>query len=109
MTERRYAEAADRLRAAIENAKGLRGSGVDSYLPVTYGRLGECLFQSGDAESARAPMEHALAHCESSGDSDGIVAYLGNLYEIHRYRGDTGAAAESLDRLATARRWRSRS
>jgi tetratricopeptide (TPR) repeat protein len=100
MAERRYDEAAARLRATLEDVKGLKGSGADSYLPITYGRLGECLFQSGDAEAARVPMEQALTLCESSGDGDGAIAYLGNLYELHRYRGDAGAAADSLERLA---------
>jgi tetratricopeptide (TPR) repeat protein len=102
MTQRRYAEAMTRLEAALEAARGLNGTGADSYLPVTCGRLGECLFQSGDAEAARTPTEQALALCVSSGDDDGIIAYLGNLYELHRYRGDASAAASCLDRLATA-------
>jgi tetratricopeptide (TPR) repeat protein len=98
MAEHRYEEAATRLQAALESGEHLQGSGVDSYLPVTYGRLGECLLQSGDAEGARAPMERALARCEATGDVEGILTYLGNCYEIHRYRGDSVAAADSLDR-----------
>jgi tetratricopeptide (TPR) repeat protein len=95
-----YAGAAGRLRAALDGAKGLSGSAVDSYLPVTLGQLGTCLFHTGDAEGAVAPMERALALCEAQQDDDGTRAYLGNLHEIHRYRGDAEAAANCLDRLA---------
>jgi len=49
-------------------------------------------------EVARAPTEQALRLCEAAGDHDGVLAYLGNLYELHRYRGDAGAAADRLDR-----------
>ena len=99
MTEHQYPEAAARLRATLDETAGLQGSGADTYRPVTLGRLGECLFQSGDADGARAPTEQALALCQASRDDDGVVAYLGNLYEIDRYRGDTAAAADQLDRL----------
>ncbi|MEO5729185.1 MAG: tetratricopeptide repeat protein [Byssovorax sp.] len=103
MGECRYDEAAPRLRAALSSGERLQGPGVDSYLPVTLGRLGECLFHTGDAEGAVAPTERALALCVAQRDHDGVVAYLGNLAEIHRYRGDAGAAASCLDRLAGER------
>src|SRR5262249_4537612 len=48
------------------------------------------------------PTEQALRLCEASGDDEGILAYLGNLYEIQRYRGDGGAAADCLDRRRAA-------
>jgi tetratricopeptide (TPR) repeat protein len=100
IAEQRYAEAIPRLRATLDATAGLQGTGADSYRPVTYGRLGDCLFHAGDADAARAPIEQALQLCEASGDADGIVAYLGNLYEAHRYRGDGAAAADCIDRLA---------
>ena len=100
MDELRYEEAAERLREAIAQAEGLQGSGVDRYLPITSLRLGECLLQLGDADGARAVSERALERCERTGDAEGIAACLGNLYEIQRYRGDAGAAAASLERLA---------
>jgi tetratricopeptide (TPR) repeat protein len=100
MAEHRYEEAAQRLRAVLEETEGQQGSGVDAYLPVVLGRLGECLMQCGDTDGARGATERALARCIASGDADGVVAYLGNLYEVHRYRGDSAAAAGCLDRLA---------
>lgn len=102
MKEHRYAEAVPRLRTALEQTDGLQGTGADAYRPVTHGHLGQCLFQLGDAEAARAPTEQALRLCEAGGDDDGVLAYLGNLYEIHRYRGDGGAAADCLDRRSAA-------
>ena len=65
IAEHRYAEAIPRLRATLDATAGLQGTGADSYRPVTYGRLGDCLFQSGDADAARAPIEQALRLCES--------------------------------------------
>lgn len=98
MKEHRYAEAVPRLRTTLEQTADLQGTGADAYRPVTHGHLGQCLFQLGDTEVARAPTEQALRLCEAAGDHDGVLAYLGNLYELQRYRGDAGAAADCLDR-----------
>lgn len=95
-----YPAAKELLRAALDTAKGLSGSGVDTLLPMTLGRLGTCLFQTGDAEGAVAPFDRALALCEEHGEDEGVRAYLGNLYEVHRYRVDAGAAATYLSRRA---------
>jgi hypothetical protein len=54
----------------------------------------------GDAEGAVAPFARALALCEEHGDGEGVRSYLGNLYEVHRYRGDAAAAARPLRGLA---------
>jgi tetratricopeptide (TPR) repeat protein len=95
-----YADAEEILRRCLEEASGLQGSGVTLYLPVTYGLLGECLFQSGHAGDAVAPTAEALDLSQAAGDTEGERAYVGNLYEIHRYLGDAPAAAEQADRLA---------
>jgi tetratricopeptide (TPR) repeat protein len=100
MEELHYAETASRLADLLIDVRGLKGSGVDAYLPVTYGLLGECYFQTGQADKAVAPTEQAQALCRRSGDSEGTVTYLGNLYEIHRYRGAAAAAAETATELA---------
>ncbi len=99
MAELRFEEAAASLREVLDDSEGMQGPGVDQYLPVLQGRLGECLMQAGDIAGARAATEAALAGCERSGDDDGVVAYLGNLGEIHRYRGDGPAAAAAFERL----------
>jgi tetratricopeptide (TPR) repeat protein len=95
-----YRAATEIVRAALEKAKGLTGSGVDALLPVTLGRLGTCLFQTGDAEGAVPPFDRALSLCEKQGEDEGVRAYLSNLYEVHRYRGDAGAAATCLSSRA---------
>ncbi len=100
MEEMRYEEAISLLREAIDGAEGMQGTGVDRYLPVLQGRIGECLMQTGDAEAARAITEQALSGCRRAGEPEGVVAYLGNLVEIHRYRGDNVAAAFYLEQLA---------
>ncbi|MBK7539970.1 MAG: tetratricopeptide repeat protein [Myxococcales bacterium] len=91
---------AARLRALVAEVESFHGEGVALYLPVSCGRLGECLLQLGDARAALAPMQRALGLCESSDDVHGIAAYLGNLYEIHRYLGDAQAAARCLEEMS---------
>jgi tetratricopeptide (TPR) repeat protein len=100
MQELRYREAALLLTDLLIDARSLSGSGVDYLLPRTYGYLGECYFQGGDAERAVSPTERALALCKKSAEAEGIRAYLGNLYEIHRYRGDGPTAAAYAEQLA---------
>jgi tetratricopeptide (TPR) repeat protein len=100
MKEGRHAEGVALMRDTLASVDGLSGPGVDAYLPITHGRLGECLFNSGSPDEAVAPMERALEGCRSQNDEAGVVSYLGNLYEIHRYRGDAVAAADSLETLA---------
>jgi tetratricopeptide (TPR) repeat protein len=95
-----YAGAAEVLRRTVEEVKGLTGSGTDAYLPVTMGRLSECLFHAGDARAAVEPTERALALCEAQRDDEGTRCYLGNLYEIHRYLGEGAPAATYLERRA---------
>lgn len=100
MEAMRYEEAIALLREALASTEGMQGPGVDRYLPVLQGRIGECLMQTGDVEAACDLTEQALAGCRRTGDLDGVVAYLGNLVEIHRYRGDAVAAADHLEQLA---------
>jgi tetratricopeptide (TPR) repeat protein len=102
IAEGEYEAAVARLRETLETTAELQGSGADTYRPITYGRLGEGLLQLRDAEAAREATVRALAGCEATGDAAGIVAYLGNLHEIDRYRGDAAGAATALERLADA-------
>jgi tetratricopeptide (TPR) repeat protein len=102
MNELRFREAAQRLTDALIDVRGQHGSAVDAYLPVSYGMLGECYFQGGEADKAVAPCERALQLCRASGDAQGVAAYLGNLYEVHRYLGQAGPAADYAERLAEA-------
>jgi tetratricopeptide (TPR) repeat protein len=102
MGELRYVEARDLLTNLLIDARELSGSGVDRYQPITLGFLGECFFQGGEAEKAIPHMEEALRLCEASGDMEGIVAYLGNLHEVHRYLARADAAASYAEKLAAA-------
>ena len=52
MDQLRYAEARDLLTNTLIDVRGLSGSGVDSYLPITLGFLSESFFQIGKAEKA---------------------------------------------------------
>jgi len=96
----RYAEAIQALSDLLLKVHGLTGSGVDKYLPITYGYLGESYFQHGEALQAISPMETARRLCEQQGDYEGVGAYEGNLYEIYRYLGQAEAAAQAAERLA---------
>jgi tetratricopeptide (TPR) repeat protein len=96
----RYKRAVDRLKALLASVRELRGSGADAYLPVTHGTLGECYFQTGLAEKAIAPTKLALELCRKTGDLEGIAAYAGNLYEIHRWLGQGQQAAGFADEMA---------
>lgn len=98
----RYAEARQALSHAVAEARGLQGSAVDSLLPVTFGMLGECYFQLGEAATALDPTATALRLCEEQGDLAGILAYQGNLFEIHRYLGQAEPAALAAERCADA-------
>jgi tetratricopeptide (TPR) repeat protein len=99
MEELRYRETAELLTDLLIDVRGLRGSAADTYLPITYGYLGECYFQSAQADKAVAPTRQALELCERAGDAEGRLAYLGNLYEIHRYLGQAEEAAGYAERL----------
>lgn len=100
MADLRYADATQELADALIDVRGLTGSGVDRFLPMTYGYLGESYFDSGHAEKAVAPFQQALTLCEAQHDADGIGAYLGDLYEVHRYLAQPEPAAAYARRLA---------
>jgi len=102
MADLQYVEAKDRLTDLLIDVRDQRGTGADTYLPVTHGLLGECRFQTGDAQAAVPHYEQALAMCERTGDANGVVAYLGNLFEVQRYLGRAEPAADCGDRLAGA-------
>ena len=100
MTALAYGEAAARLRRLLDETRELIGNGADQLRPITLGFLGECAFQEGDAAGALAPLEQALTLCDAAGDGEGILAYLGNLYEVHRYLGQGELAADYAEQLA---------
>jgi len=80
------------------------------------GALGEACFMEGQTGPARDATLEALELSREAGDTEGVAAYLGNLYEIDRYRGDGAGAARwasefadlcaALGQPEDARRWR---
>jgi tetratricopeptide (TPR) repeat protein len=102
MAELAYAEARDLLTDVLIDVRQLKGTGVDAYLPVTQGLLGECYVQTREAEKGLPHLEQALSLCKEHGDSAGILTYLNNLYEAHRYLGRAKSAADYARRLAEA-------
>jgi tetratricopeptide (TPR) repeat protein len=102
MADLAYPEARDLLTDVLIDVRQLKGTGVDAYLPVTLGLLGECYFQCREAEKGLPHLEQALSLCQSHGDSAGIIVYLTNLYEAHRYLGRAEPAADYARRLAEA-------
>lgn len=102
MTAGDYVEARRSLEATLAATAGLSGAGADELRAVTLGCLGECHFQSGDAEAAEGPMTAALQYCQRVGDADGERVYLQNLFELARYRGRGAEAGEFAERLAGA-------
>jgi len=65
-----------------------------------FGLLSVCYFHSGKAEAAVAAGKKALELCEKQNDVEGLLAYIGNLYEAHRYLGDGQTAATLAERLS---------
>ncbi|MFD0579087.1 tetratricopeptide repeat protein [Dactylosporangium darangshiense] len=102
MGEARFGVARTLLAGALAGADGLQGSAVASLLPITHGMLGECCLQLGEAGAAIEPTVAALRLCEAHGDIEGVLAYLGNLFEIQRYLGQPGHAATTAERYAAA-------
>ncbi|MBN9122202.1 MAG: tetratricopeptide repeat protein [Planctomycetes bacterium] len=114
----RYSEARALLTDALIDSRGMSGTGVDRYLPITHGHIAECHFHAGAADQAVPHLEQALSLCERSGDAEGVAAYTGSLFEAHRYLGQSERAAGYADRMAArldtqgaagdAARWRTR-
>lgn len=95
-----YAAAIELLVDTLIDTRDLRGSGVDHYLPRTYGLLGDCYFQAGRAEEAIQPTLRALELSERGGDADARQAFVARLYEVHRYLGQAEPAAKQAEALA---------
>jgi tetratricopeptide (TPR) repeat protein len=99
-SELEYLDAIELLVDTLIDTRDLRGSGVDHYLPRTYGLLGDCYFQSGRGEEALRPTLHALRASDELGDDSATQAYVERLYEIHRYLGQGERAAHFAERGA---------
>ena len=78
----RPGEAIELLQSALAKNAELRGSGVDRYLPRTYGMLGVAYFRTGDRDKAVEFTEKAKVLCEQLGDEEGVAVYAGNLQHV---------------------------
>jgi hypothetical protein len=81
-----FDEAIAVLKDIQDDMNQCKGSAVDKYLPMVRGSLGECLFRTGDLESAFSETRAALDACLRNGDIEGIIIYCGNLGELCRKR-----------------------
>ena len=100
MEQLKHAEAEGLLGNIIAQLSEVQGSAVDEYLPLAHGYLGQCYFETGNSSDAISEYGRALELCEGAESADGVAAHLSNLYEVHRYRGDTAQAASYATRLA---------
>lgn len=100
MEELNVVEAIPLLKEYAEKAEGMTGPTVSSLLPLTLGHLGECYFQNGQAREAVEPTMRAMKMVGEQGDPDATIAYLRNLYEIHRYLGEGQIAADYARQIA---------
>ncbi|MBL9103591.1 MAG: hypothetical protein JNL82_21770 [Myxococcales bacterium] len=102
MRELKYDEASALLGDTLVAVRGLQGSGVDELMPVTLGELGACRFHGGRPADAIPLLEDALARCERLGEPDGVLAYLANLFEVHRWLGRRPETLAYARRIAAA-------
>ena len=96
----RYPEAETVLQEWVATAREIKGPGVDRYLPMTLGLIGECRFHQGCAVEAVSLYSQALEICERTEDRRGQIAYLRSLHEAQRWLGEASEAAALADRLA---------
>lgn len=111
-----FSEALPLLEKCLDLSSGVSGAGVDKFLPLTLGFIGECHFQLGEMEKAAEFVERALQCTNMQGDWEASSAYMSNLFEIYRYLGNQEKAIEcaqtmaekAFDRgeLVTASNWR---
>jgi hypothetical protein len=66
-----YSSAITLLEQALEDAKGLTGTGADDLLPKTYGLLGCAYYRAGNTEKARLFTSKAKEYCVRIGDATG--------------------------------------
>jgi tetratricopeptide (TPR) repeat protein len=101
MQQFKFDEALPMLEQCLELASGVSGAGVDKFLPLTLGFLGECYFHCANTEKASEYINKALECTTMQGDTEASLAYMSNLYEVNRYAGDSAKAAEIAEAIAS--------
>lgn len=89
------------LEQALEDTKGLTGTGVDDLLPQTYGLLGTSYYRAGNKDRARAFTLKAKEYCVRIGDGEGIEIYTRNLDTIDAVQSGNVAFRDVQGRLLT--------
>jgi tetratricopeptide (TPR) repeat protein len=79
-----FGEAIDLLSREIEAVRLLRGGDADRMHAIALGALAECHFHRGAAREGIAPAQAAHSLCWQNQDREGVLAYTGMLYELHR-------------------------
>ncbi|HUT88444.1 MAG TPA: tetratricopeptide repeat protein [Thermoguttaceae bacterium] len=100
VSELRYPEAIEVLTESLKTIESCQGTGAERYTAMFHGQIGACLFYSGRVPESQERLETALDVCRRIGDTEGVLAYLGNLVEVHRYLGQTDRAADYALQLA---------
>jgi tetratricopeptide (TPR) repeat protein len=98
----RLADAVGRLTDLALEVGQSRDGAADAYVPVVLATLGECFFQAGQHDRALEATRQALEGFRKRNGDEGAEDYLGSLYEIHRYRGESEEAANCADQFAEA-------
>jgi tetratricopeptide (TPR) repeat protein len=96
-----YSSAIRVLEQALEDTKGLSGTGVDHLLPKTYGLLGTSYYRAGNKEKARGFTSKAREYCARIGDDEGIEIYTRNLDTIDAVPSDMVIFRDAQGRALT--------
>lgn len=102
-----FLAARDELVKLKADTDGLAGPGADELRPHTLGSLAGCWFHLGDLDQAESLTRQAMQIV--SPDPHGLARYLGELYELDRYRGRRDKAREhalEIARLTGSALWR---
>jgi hypothetical protein len=94
-------DAAELIRATLEDMEGASGSAVTELRPKALGQLATIYFHRGDLEAARRSMTLALDECRAAGDVDGVRIYTENLATLDAVEFG-GPAADRRTRIAHA-------
>jgi tetratricopeptide (TPR) repeat protein len=100
MGEVRYPEVIPLMTDLLNELQHFQGDAVGDYLAKAHGHLGCSYFQTGCPAQAVEPLAKALNLCRQRGDAEGHLIHLRNLFELHRYLGQPGPAADHAEELA---------
>jgi tetratricopeptide (TPR) repeat protein len=100
MEEVRYQEVIPLMTGLLDELQHFQGDILGDYLAKAQGHLGCSYFHTGRPAQAREPLVQALTLCRQRGDVEGHHIYLSNLFELHRYLGEPGPAADRAEELA---------